>query len=139
MRYLGRNGNFLVPHKPEQTSFRFLEIVVSHEEYQTALQALIRRTFIMEETLRRYILTELAPAQASRALHPDEPLFETVLDSTSILALVTFIEEEFHIEVPDSDVVPQHFSTLTRLSAYIERRSREATSSGTEVSAAGLG
>lgn len=93
----------------------------------------------MQETLRRYILTELAPGQASRVLHPDDPLFETVLDSTSILALVTFIEEEFHLEVPDADVVPQHFSTLARLSAYIERRNREAAASGTEVSAAGLG
>lgn len=93
----------------------------------------------MEDTLRRYILTELAPGQTGRVLHPDEPLFETVLDSTSILALVTFIEEEFHIEVPDSDVVPQHFSTLARLAAYIERRSREVAASGAEVSAAGLG
>jgi acyl carrier protein len=104
-----------------------------------ALQALHLRICIMEETLRRYILTELAPGQMGRVLHPDEPLFETVLDSTSILALVTFIEEEFHIEVPDSDVVPQHFSTLARLTAYIERRSRESAASGTEVSAAGLG
>lgn len=93
----------------------------------------------MEETLRHFILTELAPGHSIRLLHSDEPLFETVLDSTSILALVAFIEEEFQIEVPDSDVVPQHFSTLARLTAYIERRSQESASAGTEVSAAGLG
>lgn len=91
----------------------------------------------MEQILRQYILTDLAPGHRSRDLSAEEPLFETVLDSTSVLALVSFIEEEFQIEIPDSDVVPQHFSTLARLSNYIERRREAAASSGLSAAAQG--
>jgi len=81
---------------------------------------------LIEDALRRYILTELA-AVPLRRLDLDTPLFETLLDSTSVLALVSYIESRYGIEVRDSEVVPDNFSSLRRLVTYIKRK-REPTS-----------
>ncbi len=75
----------------------------------------------LQDELRHYILTDLA-AVPERRLDLDAPLFETLLDSTSVLALVSHIEDHYHIEVRDSEVIPANFSTLRRLSGYIEAK-----------------
>lgn len=71
--------------------------------------------------LGRYILTELAPG-ARRALADDTPLFETLLDSTSVLALVSHLEQQYQLSIQDSEVVPANFSTLRQLAAFIQRK-----------------
>lgn len=75
----------------------------------------------LEQALRRYILTELAEVP-ERRLDLDAPLFETLLDSTSVLALVAHLESQYQIEVRDSEVVPDNFSTLRRLLHYLEAK-----------------
>ncbi len=53
----------------------------------------------------------------------EESLLETgVVDSTGILELVLFVEETFGLQVPDDDVIPDHFDSVARLAAYIESR-----------------
>ncbi len=79
----------------------------------------------LAEQLRRYILHELA-ALPDRSLGEDTPLFESLLDSTSVLALVNYLEESFAIEIRDSEVVPANFSTLRRLAAFVADKSERA-------------
>jgi len=45
-----------------------------------------------------------------------------ILDSTGFLELITFIEERFDVRVADSDVVPENFDTLRRMSVFVERK-----------------
>lgn len=78
-----------------------------------------------EEPLRRFILTELA-GTPDRPLDLDTPLFETLLDSTSVLALVSHLEETYHIEVQDNEVVPANFTSLRRLCAFLGRKKQSA-------------
>lgn len=79
------------------------------------------------EHVRNWIQRELATLP-ERGLDVDTPLFESLLDSTSVLALVSYLEESLHIEIRDSEVVPANFSTLRRLEAYLQRKLRpEAT------------
>jgi acyl carrier protein len=73
------------------------------------------------DQLRHFILQELA-AVPHRTLHEETPLFESLLDSTSVLALVAYLEENFAIEVRDSEIVPGNFSTLHQLAAFVERK-----------------
>ncbi|MGH9483088.1 MAG: acyl carrier protein [Terriglobales bacterium] len=76
-----------------------------------------------EDHLRRFILTELAGAP-DRHLDPDAPLFETLLDSTSVLALVSHLEQAYQIEVLDSEVVPANFTSLRRLCTFVTRKAQ---------------
>jgi acyl carrier protein len=51
---------------------------------------------------------------------PDESLFETgVLDSFALADVVAAIEKEFAIKVPDKDLTPRKFDSLTRMEAYV--------------------
>jgi acyl carrier protein len=55
---------------------------------------------------------------------PDESLFESgLLDSNSIIDLVSSLETEFGISIPDSDLRPRKFDSIERIEAYIESRS----------------
>jgi acyl carrier protein len=42
-----------------------------------------------------------------------------ILDSLSLLKLLLFLEENFHIRMDDVDVVPENFDTVTNICNYI--------------------
>ena len=51
---------------------------------------------------------------------PDESLFESgLLDSFALPDLVSALEEEFSIKVPDADLNPRKFDSVTRMEAYL--------------------
>jgi acyl carrier protein len=45
-----------------------------------------------------------------------------VIDSLDLLTLISAIEEEFDVEVPDEDLVPDHFSSIGKIAAYVDAR-----------------
>jgi acyl carrier protein len=55
----------------------------------------------------------------------DESLFDSgILDSFSLVDVVSAMEGEFGLTIPDSELNPRTFSTVTRMASYIrERRS----------------
>jgi acyl carrier protein len=54
---------------------------------------------------------------------PDESLFESgLLDSFSLTDLVSALEAEFKISVPDSDLNPRKFDSIQRIQAYLEKK-----------------
>lgn len=59
-------------------------------------------------------------AQKPVPADPDESLFESgVLDSFALPDMVSGLEEEFGITVPDADLTPRKFESLARISDYI--------------------
>jgi acyl carrier protein len=68
---------------------------------------------VIEERIREFIASDLNWAGPPEALTDDFPLLEKhVLDSVGIMHLVSFVEDEFGVEVQDTDLVPQHFGTI---------------------------
>jgi acyl carrier protein len=54
---------------------------------------------------------------------PEESLFESgLLDSFSLTDLVSGLETEFRIRVPDSDLNPRKFDSIARIQAYLEKK-----------------
>jgi acyl carrier protein len=54
---------------------------------------------------------------------PNESLFDSgTLDSFTLPDLVTGLEEEFGVKIPDSDLVPERFDTVTKIEAYLDSR-----------------
>jgi acyl carrier protein len=52
---------------------------------------------------------------------PDESLFESgMLDSFSLTDLVSALETEFSIRIPDVDLTPRKFDSIDRIQAYVE-------------------
>jgi acyl carrier protein len=55
---------------------------------------------------------------------PEESLFESgLLDSFTLSDLVTALEAEFAIRIPDSDLTPRKFDSIARIEAYVQSRS----------------
>ena len=55
---------------------------------------------------------------------PDQSLFESgLLDSFSLADMVSALESEFAIRIPDSDLKPRKFDSVERIEAYLESRS----------------
>jgi acyl carrier protein len=53
----------------------------------------------------------------------DESLFESgLLDSFALPDLVSGLEKEFGITIPDSDLNPRKFESVARITDYIESR-----------------
>jgi acyl carrier protein len=73
-------------------------------------------------TLREFVTTNFY-------IPPDLKLDETtsfldrgILDSTDVIELVTFVENQFGISVADDELVPAHFDSLGALTRFVERK-----------------
>ena len=54
----------------------------------------------------------------------DDMLFldEGIIDSTGILELVSFLEEEFSISVEDEELVPENLGSINNVVAYLQKK-----------------
>jgi len=54
---------------------------------------------------------------------PDESLFDAgYIDSFALVDMVAEIEREFGIKIPDADLNPRRFNSLTRIGEYLNSR-----------------
>jgi acyl carrier protein len=74
-----------------------------------------------ERQLVEYIEKEVAYDRAGH-ITADQPLLDGLIDSTSMLRLVLFIEERFGVRVEDDELVPENFETIRRLTEFVERK-----------------
>jgi acyl carrier protein len=62
-------------------------------------------------------------AQKPVPADPEESLFESgVMDSFGLPDMVSDLEKEFGIKVPDADLNPRKFDSVARIERYIESR-----------------
>jgi acyl carrier protein len=55
----------------------------------------------------------------------EESLFESgLLDSFALPDLVSAIEQEFSLQVPDRDLNPRKFDSVARIEAYLQEHAR---------------
>ena len=67
------------------------------------------------------IIRRIARKQASPA--PDESLFDSgLLDSFALPDMVSALEQEFGIQVPDKDLNPRRFESIARIDEYVGSR-----------------
>jgi acyl carrier protein len=74
------------------------------------------------DTFRSFIATNFYVADPA-ALADDESLLDAgIIDSTGVLDLIGFIEQEFGITVADEELVPENLDSIARLTAFVERK-----------------
>lgn len=70
-----------------------------------------------------YLQGVVAESGNGLAVTGDTPLLESgLLDSINLVRLVQFLEEQFAIRIPDSDLGADLFATPAAISAYINKR-----------------
>ena len=76
-----------------------------------------------EQKLRKYILeTYLFTTDDSALANDDSFLDKGIIDSTGILELVMYLEEEFGLAVADEELLPDNLDSINNLVTFVERK-----------------
>ncbi|MER8484954.1 acyl carrier protein [Mesorhizobium sp. M1322] len=74
----------------------------------------------IKDKVRTFIVDNFLFGDTSYQLSDTASLIENdIMDSTAVLELVAFIEDNFGIAMVDSDIVPANLDSIDRLSSFI--------------------
>jgi acyl carrier protein len=77
----------------------------------------------IKEQLRDYVVQNFLPGASVADLKDDTPLRTSgVLDSIATLKLVSYVEEQFGIEVEAHEASVQNFDTISAIAAFVEQK-----------------
>jgi acyl carrier protein len=77
------------------------------------------------DKLRHAIASEINSGVSEENLGDDVQLFEErIIDSLGIFTLVSFIQDEFDVEVLDEELVPENFGSIGALARFIDEKAR---------------
>jgi acyl carrier protein len=74
---------------------------------------------LAEKQILEFIQSEIVLVGGAEALTIDSELLNGIVDSLGLMQLVAFLEEEFEIEVDDSDISKEHFSTVGHIGRLV--------------------
>lgn len=81
--------------------------------------------------IREYIISNFYVADPG-SLRDDASLLDAgIIDSTGVLEVVAYVESTFGIKVADSELLPENFESISRISSYVGRKSSESLRTGT--------
>ncbi|MGH7600414.1 MAG: acyl carrier protein [bacterium] len=74
------------------------------------------------DKVRAFIVENFLFGDAA-GLKDDESLRgKGIIDSTGILALIAFLEEEFGVSVADNEIRPENLDTVNRVAAFLRHK-----------------
>ena len=77
----------------------------------------------MASTLKDYVLREFLPGEDPGELTQTTELITTgVIDSVGVLKLVTFVEEQFGVQVEAYEADVDHFNTINDIVTLVESK-----------------
>jgi acyl carrier protein len=76
----------------------------------------------MKDKIRKFIVENFLFGQDEGLKDDTSFLDEGIIDSTGILELVNFIEEQFSIKVDDEELVPENLDSINNVVAYLGRK-----------------
>ena len=75
------------------------------------------------EQIRCFILENYLFSDDDSALGSDDSFLETgILDSTGMMELIYFLEEEYQVTVQDEEMIPENLDSVARVVAYVQRK-----------------
>ena len=73
--------------------------------------------------IRQFIIDNFLYGNDGDDLHADASLLRRgVIDSTGVLELVAFMEEQYGIAVKDEELVPDNLDSISKLSDFVARK-----------------
>jgi acyl carrier protein len=75
----------------------------------------------METSIREYVVENFLAGKDDPTFKNSDSLLDTrVIDSTGVMELLEFVEEEFGIGVDDSELTPENFDSIARLAEFVK-------------------
>lgn len=81
----------------------------------------------VEKQIRDYILENYLFTDDQSALANKDSFLENgILDSTGILEVIYFIEDDFGVKVEDEEMVPENLDSVDNIVAFVGRKKEAA-------------
>lgn len=76
-----------------------------------------------KDKIRGYILENFLFTDDQSALSNDDSFLEQgLVDSTGILEIIAFIEDDFNITIEDEEMVPENLDSVDNIIAFINKK-----------------
>jgi acyl carrier protein len=73
------------------------------------------------DVIRNFIQNKIIQINLDKPLEDNEQLVESgFIDSLGLISLLSFLEEEFSIQIPSEDLIPENFATVSTITALVE-------------------
>jgi len=78
---------------------------------------------MIKDKLRLYVLDNFLFTDNQSELNDDDSFMDKgIIDSTGILELIFFIEEEFSVKVEDEEMIPDNLDSINKVVKFIESK-----------------
>ena len=72
--------------------------------------------------IRNFIIENFLFGNADGLQDNTSFLEEGIIDSTGVLELITFLEEEFNIKVNDDELIPENLDSMNNIAAFLQKK-----------------
>jgi len=77
----------------------------------------------IENILWVYVKENFLPQFSDFKYEFDDNLLNAgIIDSAGLIAFIVYIEQKFNIQIPDEDLLPENFSSITIIANYIRSK-----------------
>ena len=76
-----------------------------------------------EEKIKSFVLENFLFTDDDSAIGNDESFQERgIIDSTGVLEVIHFLEEEFDIQIQDDEMIPENLDSINRIKRFVESK-----------------
>lgn len=77
----------------------------------------------IEETIKNFITSNFIIEENPAPLDKDRSFLDSgIIDSTGILELVSFIEEQYGFKIQDEELIPDNLDSVYKVVRFIEKK-----------------
>lgn len=75
-----------------------------------------------QNDIRNYIIDQFLFGDGSELQDDTSFLEQSIIDSTGVMELVTFLEETFSIKIKDDEILPENLDSVEKINAFVQKK-----------------
>lgn len=80
----------------------------------------------VQSDVRKFVIENFLFGEDPESLLNNDSFLETgIIDSTGVLELVAFVEDNYSVEVNDDELIPENLDSIDQLINFIESKLKE--------------
>jgi acyl carrier protein len=81
----------------------------------------------LKNKIKSFIIENFLFGNANGLSNDTSFLEEGIIDSTGVLELITFLEDEFSITVDDEELIPENLDSIDNVAVFVEKKLSSAS------------
>ena len=78
-----------------------------------------------KETIKKFIIENFLFGEEEELKDDTSFLEEGIIDSTGVLELIEFLEEQFNITIDDDEIIPENLDSLNNLEKFMVKHTAQ--------------